>query len=57
MFGFVKPHKCLHIAVEALSMIRKRIENVYLFIAGGLAPTASEEHKRYAASLEEKSQS
>ena len=54
MFGFVKPHKCLHIAIEALSMIRKRIENVYLFIAGGLAPTASEEHKRYAASLEEK---
>jgi len=54
MFGFVKPHKCLHVAVEALNIIRKEYENAYLFIAGGLAPTASEEHKRYADSLRKK---
>ena len=54
MFGFVKPHKCLHIAIEALSMIQREIENTYLFIAGGLAPTAPEEHRRYADSLKKK---
>jgi len=54
MFGFVKPHKCLHVAVEALNIIRKEYENTYLFIAGGLAPTASEEHRRYADSLRKK---
>ena len=54
MFGFVKPHKCLHVAVEALNIIRKEYENAYLFIAGGLAPTASEEHRRYADSLRKK---
>jgi len=54
MFGFVKPHKCLHVAVDALSIIRKEYENSYLFIAGGLAPTASEEHRRYADSLKKK---
>lgn len=54
MFGFVKPHKCLHVAVEALNLIRKECENTYLFIAGGLAPTAPEEHRRYADSLKKK---
>jgi len=54
MFGFVKPHKCLHVAVDALNIIRKEYENAYLFIAGGLAPTASEEHRRYADSLRKK---
>ncbi len=54
MFGFVKPHKCLHVAVDALNIIRKEYENTYLFIAGGLAPTASEEHRRYADSLRKK---
>jgi len=54
MFGFVKPHKCLHVAVDALNIIRKEYENAYLFIAGGLAPTASEEHRRYADSLKKK---
>jgi len=54
MFGFVKPHKCLHIAVEALNLIRKECENTYLFIAGGLAPTASEEHRHYADFLKRK---
>ena len=54
MFGFVKPHKCLHVAVDALNIIRKEYENSYLFIAGGLAPTASEEHRRYADSLRKK---
>jgi len=54
MFGFVKPHKCLHVAVDALNIIRKEYENTYLFIAGGLAPTASEKHRRYADSLRKK---
>ncbi|MCD6240209.1 glycosyltransferase family 4 protein [Candidatus Bathyarchaeota archaeon] len=54
MFGFVKPHKCLHVAVDALNIIRKKYENAYLFIAGGLAPTASEEHRCYADSLRKK---
>ena len=54
MFGFVKPHKCLHVAVEALNVIRKECKDTYLFIAGGLAPTASEEHRRYADSLRKK---
>lgn len=47
MFGFVKPHKCAHIAIEALSEIAKKVKNVYLFIAGGLAPTASKEERDY----------
>ena len=54
MFGFVKPHKCLHVAAEALNIVRKECKDTYLFIAGGLAPTASEEHRRYANSLRKK---
>jgi glycosyltransferase involved in cell wall biosynthesis len=53
-FGFVKPHKCLHILVDALSKIRERISGVYLFVAGGLAPNAPKEHKAYAESVKKK---
>lgn len=55
MFGFVKPHKCLHVAIEALHKVLKKLnDKVYLFIAGGLAPTAPKEHKDYAHLLRRK---
>ncbi len=47
MFGFVKKHKCLHIVLEALVEILKKVENVYLFVAGGLAPTAAKKDRDY----------
>jgi glycosyltransferase involved in cell wall biosynthesis len=47
MFGFVKKHKCLHIVLEALVEILKKFENVYLFVAGGLAPTAAKKDRDY----------
>jgi len=49
MFGFIKPHKCLHIVLDALVDILERFKDAYLFVAGGLAPTASERDKDYAA--------
>jgi len=48
MFGFVKKHKCLHIVLEALVEILKKFKDVYLFVAGGLAPRASQEDRDYA---------
>lgn len=48
MFGFVKKHKCLHIVLEALVEILEKFEDVYLFVAGGLAPTASQKDRDYA---------
>ncbi len=48
MFGFIKKHKCLHIVLEALVEILERSKDVYLFVAGGLAPTASKEDRAYA---------
>ncbi len=47
MFGFVKKHKCLHIVLEALGEILKKVQDVYLFVAGGLAPTPLEKDKDY----------
>lgn len=54
MFGFVKPHKCAHVALEALKEICVE-EDAYLFIAGGLAPGASQREKRYVDLLKSKS--
>jgi len=48
MFGFVKKHKCLHIVLEALGKILEKFKDVYLFVAGGLAPTASQKDRDYA---------
>jgi glycosyltransferase involved in cell wall biosynthesis len=48
MFGFVKPHKNFHIVLDALVEIRKKFNDVCFFIAGGLAPTASDKDKEYA---------
>jgi glycosyltransferase involved in cell wall biosynthesis len=48
MFGFVKPHKNFHIVIDALVEIRKKFNDVCFFIAGGLAPAASDKDKEYA---------
>ncbi len=54
MFGFVKRHKCLHLVVEALKEIAEKIEGVYLFVGGGLAPTAKKEDKDYIGLVNKK---
>ena len=54
MFGFVKAHKCLHTAVEALYQILKEKNEVYLFVAGGLAPSASETEQNYVSKVKAK---
>lgn len=54
MFGFVKPHKNFHIVLEALAEILEELRGVYVFIAGGLAPTASEKDRKYAESITKK---
>ncbi len=51
MFGFVKKHKCVHIVFDALAEILEKIKDTYLFVAGGLAPTASQKDKDYAEFL------
>jgi len=48
MFGFVKRHKCLHIVIDALVEIKEKFKDVCLFVAGGLAPGASQEEREYA---------
>jgi len=47
MFGFIKPHKNVHVVLDALVEIRKKLNDVYFFIAGGLAPTASDKDREY----------
>lgn len=54
MFGFVKPHKCLHIVLEALKEILKSVETVYLFVGGGLSPNASKKDKDYVELVNKK---
>jgi glycosyltransferase involved in cell wall biosynthesis len=54
MFGFVKPHKCAHVALEAVKQLSKEMKDVCLFLAGGLAPTASEKDREYVAHLKSK---
>jgi len=54
MFGFVKPHKCAHVALEALKELCAK-EEAYLLIAGGLARGASKQEKRYVNLLKSKS--
>jgi len=55
-FGFVKPHKCLHIMLEALKEIIENNINTYLFIAGGLAPTAGKKQKEYLEFMKKKTE-
>ncbi len=54
MFGFVKRHKCIHVALEALKQVREKRKDVKLFIAGGLAPNARETDRLYAEEIERK---
>jgi glycosyltransferase involved in cell wall biosynthesis len=54
MFGFIKPHKCLHIVLDALVEIQEKFKDAYLFMAGGLAPTASEKDRGYAAFIDKR---
>jgi glycosyltransferase involved in cell wall biosynthesis len=54
LFGFVKKHKNAHIAIEALKEIEKEISDVYLFIAGGLAPNAPKRDVNYSRFIRRK---
>ncbi len=54
MFGFIKKHKCLHIVLESLVEILQRFKNVYLFVAGGPAPSASQKDKDYAQLIDKR---
>jgi glycosyltransferase involved in cell wall biosynthesis len=51
MFGFVKPHKNFHVVLDAFVEILEKFGDVYFFIAGGLAPTASEKDREYTEFL------
>ncbi len=53
VFGFLNPIKGPDVSLEVLKEIREEVEDVYLFIAGGLAPTASEKDRKYVQSLKE----
>ncbi len=44
LFGFVRPHKKIHIVIEAMKEIVEKKKDVYLFIAGGAYPRKPEEH-------------
>ena len=48
VFGFINHFKGLDVSLKVLKRIIKNVEDVYLFIAGGLAPTASEKDREYA---------
>ncbi len=48
MFGFIKKHKCLDVVLEALSETLEKFKDVYLLVAGGLAPAASKKDRDYA---------
>jgi len=54
MFGFIKPHKNFHIVLDALVEIRKKFNDICFFIAGGLAPTASDKDQEYAELISKK---
>ncbi|MCK4688747.1 MAG: glycosyltransferase family 4 protein [Candidatus Marinimicrobia bacterium] len=54
MFGFIKKHKCLHIVLEALVEILQRFKDLYLFVAGGLAPSASKKDRDYAQLIDKR---
>ncbi len=48
MLGFMKKHKCLHVILDALVEMLKERKDVYLFVAGSLAPSAPQEDIDYA---------
>jgi glycosyltransferase involved in cell wall biosynthesis len=47
MPGFIKPDKCVHVALKVLDVIKEKVEDTYLFVAGGLPPGASKKEKNY----------
>ncbi len=48
MLGFIKKHKCLHVILDALVEMLKEFKDIYLFVAGTLAPSASRWDTDYA---------
>lgn len=50
-FGFIKKHKCIHIALKTFAEILKTRTDVRLHISGELAPNASPSDRKYAMSL------
>ncbi|RJS71472.1 MAG: glycosyltransferase [Candidatus Syntrophoarchaeum sp. WYZ-LMO15] len=54
MFGFIKRHKCYEVALDALYEIMKERDDVYLFIAGTLHPSAKRDDKMYLESIKDK---
>jgi len=54
MFGFIKPTKNIHLAVEMLKKIAVEVPDVYLFIAGGLVPNPPKEDQEYLEKIRKK---
>ncbi|MEE9336564.1 MAG: glycosyltransferase, partial [Methylococcaceae bacterium] len=54
MLGFMKKHKCLHVILDALVEMLKERKDVYLFVAGSLAPSASQEDIDYVKFISKK---
>ena len=52
-FGFINPIKGSDFALAVLKEVLEEIEDAYLFVAGGLAPTASQKDKNYVTDLTE----
>jgi len=48
VIGFIKKHKCLHVLLDALAEILKEFKDTYLYVAGSLAPSASQRDIDYA---------
>jgi len=51
VFGFVNPFKDLDVSLEVFKEIRAEVEDVYLFIAGGLPLDATRKAKDYVESI------
>ena len=51
VFGFINPFKGLDTSLEVLKEIQKEVEDAYLFIAGGLPPTSSQNVRDYVTLL------
>jgi len=54
VFGVIRTHKCLHIAIEVLYEILKEKKKVYLFVAGRLEPPTSKTEQNYVSKVEAK---
>ncbi len=56
MFGFIKKHKCQHIVLEAMTEVLERFKDTYLFVAGGLKPSALKKDRDYAEFIEKRTE-